>query len=67
MMEKMMEDMIHEDLESGGRITKAKGHYQELIVALMRLKYSLRNVCLFHTYLVVSKMKIKLLKELGTT
>jgi hypothetical protein len=26
MTEKIMEDMIHEALESGGRITQAKGH-----------------------------------------
>jgi hypothetical protein len=67
MMEKRMEDMIHEALESGGSITQAKGHDQKLIVALMSLKCSLRNVCLFHTYLVVARMKIKFSKELGTT
>jgi hypothetical protein len=67
MMEKRMEDMIHEALESGGSITQAKGHDQELIVALMSLKCSLRNVCLFHMYLVVARMKIKFSKELGTT
>jgi hypothetical protein len=67
MMEKRMEDMIHEALESGGSITQAKGHDQKLIVALMSLKCSLRNVCLIHTYLVVARTKIKFSKELGTT
>jgi hypothetical protein len=67
MMEKMMEDMIHEALESGGRITQAKVHDQELILALMSLKCSLRDVILFHTYLVVSRTKIKFSKEIGTT
>jgi hypothetical protein len=49
MTEKRMEDMIHETLESGGSITQAKGHYQELIVTLMSSKCSLGNVFLFHT------------------
>jgi hypothetical protein len=67
MTEKRMEDMIHEALESGGSITQAKGHDQKLIVALMSSKGSLRNVFLFHTDLVVARMKIKFSKELGTT
>jgi hypothetical protein len=67
MMEKRMEDMIHEALEGGGGITQAKGHDQKLIVALMSSKVSLGNVCLFHTYLVVAQMKIRFSKELGAT
>jgi hypothetical protein len=59
--------MIHEALEGGGGITQAKGNDQKLIVAFMSSKGSLRNVCLFHTYLVVARMKIKFSKELGTT
>jgi hypothetical protein len=59
--------MIHEDLESRGSITQAKGHDQELIVALISEKCSLRNVYLFHLYLVVSRMKIDFSKELDTT
>jgi hypothetical protein len=62
-----MEDMIHEALEGGGGITQAKGQDQKLIVALMISKGSLRNVYLFHTDLVVSRMNIKFSKELGTT
>ena len=54
MTEKMTKDMIHEDLESGGNITQDKGHEQKLILALMSSKGSLRNVCLFHTDLVVA-------------
>jgi hypothetical protein len=67
MMKKRMEDMVHEALEGGGGITQAKGHDQKLIVALMSSKGSLRNVCLFHTDLVVARMKIKFSKELGAT
>jgi hypothetical protein len=62
-----MEGMIHEALESGGSITQAKGYEQELIVALVSSKGSLRNVCLFHMDLVVARTKIKFSKELGTT
>jgi hypothetical protein len=66
MMEKRTEDMIHETLESGGRITQAKVHYRELIVTLMSLKCSLRNVFLFHRNLVVARTKIKFSKVLST-
>ena len=41
MTEERMEDMIHETLKSGGSITRAKGHEQELIVTLVSLKCSL--------------------------
>jgi hypothetical protein len=67
MTEKRMEEMIHEALESGGRITQAKGHDKKIIVVLMSSKGSLRNVCLFHTDLVVSRTNIKFSKELGAT
>jgi len=66
-MEKRMEDMIHEALEGGGGITQAKGHDQKIIVALMSSKGSFGKLCLFHTYLVVSRIKIKFSKELGAT
>jgi hypothetical protein len=62
MTEKRMKDMIHEALKSGGIITQYKGHDQKLIVALMSSKGSIRNVFLFHTDLVVAKMKIKFSK-----
>ena len=62
MMDKRIEEMIHEALESGGRITQSKGHEQEHIVALMSLKGGLRNVCLLHMYLVVARMKINFSK-----
>jgi hypothetical protein len=67
MPEKRTEDMIHEPLESGESITQSKGHDQKLIVTLMSLKFTLRNVFLVHTYLVVARTKIKFSKELGTT
>jgi hypothetical protein len=59
MTKKRMEDMIHEDFEGEGGITQAKGHDQKIIVALMSSKGSIRKVCLFHTYQVVSRMNIK--------
>jgi hypothetical protein len=62
MTKKKMDDMIHEALESGGSIAQAKGHDQELIMALMSLKCGLMNVCLFHMYLLVSRTKIKFSK-----
>jgi hypothetical protein len=67
MTKKRMEDMIRETLESGGGITKDKGHDQELIVALMSSKGHLENVSLFHTYLVVTGTKIKFNKVMITT
>jgi hypothetical protein len=67
MTEKGTEDMIHEALEGGGSITQAKGHDQKLIVALMSVKGHLGNVCLFHTYLVIARAKIKFGKKLGAT
>jgi hypothetical protein len=67
MTEKGTEDMIHEALEGGGGITQAKGHDQKLIVALMSSKGHLGNVCLFHMYLVIARVKIKFSKELGAT
>jgi hypothetical protein len=62
MTEKRREDMIHEALESGGSIAQAKGHDQKLILALLSSKGSLRNAFLFHTDLVVARMKIKFSK-----
>jgi hypothetical protein len=67
MMEKRMQDMVHEALEGVGVITKDKGHNQKIIVALMSSKGSLRNVCLFHTDLMVARTKMKFSKELGST
>ena len=50
MIEKRIEDMIHEALESGGSITQAKGHDQKLIVAFMSSKYILTNVGIVCSY-----------------
>ena len=65
MVEKRMEDMIHEALEGGGGITQAKGHDQKIIVTLMSSKGNLGNVFLFHTYLVVARMKVNFSKVLS--
>ena len=67
MEEKRMKDMIHEALEGGEGITQSKGHEQKLIVDLMSSKGSLGNVCVFHTYLVVTRTKIQFSEELGAT
>jgi hypothetical protein len=67
MMEKRVEDMVHEALEGGGGVTKTKGHEQKLIVAFISAKGGLGNVGIFHTYLVIAQAKIKFGKELGAT
>jgi hypothetical protein len=64
-MEERIKYIIHENLKSGGGITETKGHGQELIVTLMHVKYSLGNVFLFHTYLVVARMKVNFSKVLS--
>jgi hypothetical protein len=67
MMEKRMEDMIHEALEGGGGITQAKGHDQKIIVNLMSSKGSLGYVIFLNMYLVVAKTRIKFSEALSTT
>jgi hypothetical protein len=67
MIEKRVEDIVHEAPEGGGGVTQAKGHDQKLIVVLMSVKGCLGNVCLFHMYLVIARVKIKFGKELGST
>jgi len=66
-MEERTKDMIHETLKSGGCIAKTKRHDQKLIKALMSAKDSLGNVFLFHTYLVVARMKVNFGKVLIPT
>jgi hypothetical protein len=66
-MEKRMKDMINETLKSGGGIEETKGHGQELIEALVSVKCHLGDVFLFHTYLVVSRTKVKFGKVLRPT
>jgi hypothetical protein len=67
MEERIKDTMIHETLKSGRCITEAKGYDQELIVTLMSVKGNFGNICLFHMYLMVSKMEIKFGKVLSTT
>jgi hypothetical protein len=67
MTKERTEDMIHETLKSGGGITWAKGHDQELIMTLMSSKGSVVNVFFFHMYLVVAIIEIKFGKVLRTT
>jgi hypothetical protein len=52
MMEDGVKDMINETLKGGGYITQAKGHDQELIMALMSSKDIFWNIILFHMYLI---------------
>jgi hypothetical protein len=51
--------MIHETLKIGGSIKETKGHDQELVVALMSVKFCLGDVFLFHTYLVVVRTEVE--------
>ena len=67
MTKKRAEDMVHEALKGGGGVIQPKGHDQKLVVALMSAKGLLGNVSLFHTYMVIARVKIKFGKELGTT
>ena len=46
--------VIHEALEGGRCIAKAKRHDQELIMAFMGMESCLRNVCFFHADLMVT-------------
>jgi hypothetical protein len=57
-MEERKKNMIHETLKSRGGIREIKGHDQEIIVALMSVKFYLGDVFLFHTYLVVDFGKV---------
>jgi hypothetical protein len=67
LMEKRRKYIIHETLKSGRGITEAKGHDQELIVALMSSKCIIGNVLFFHMDVVVARTKIKFSKVLSTT
>jgi len=55
MMEERIEYMTHETLKGGRCITWAKGHDQEIIMALIISKGIFVNIGMFHMYLVVSK------------
>jgi hypothetical protein len=66
-MEERMKDMIHESLKSGGSITKAEWHNQEIMVTLMSSKCSRWNVLFFHMNLVVARVDIKFGKIPSTT
>jgi hypothetical protein len=67
MTKEMMEGMILRTLKSGGGITQAKGHVQEIIVTLMSSTCSIGIFFFFHTYLVVARTEIKFGKLLSTT
>jgi hypothetical protein len=67
MTEERKEDIIHESFESGGSITKAKWHNEELIVTLVSLECSLGNFFFLHMNLVVAKVEINFGKILSTT
>jgi hypothetical protein len=61
-----LKDVVHETLEGGRCITKAKGHHQELIMAFMSEKTLFWDIGLLHANLVIVGTKIKFGKELGT-
>ena len=46
--------VIHESLEGGWCILKAKRHDQKLIIAFMGMESCLRNLCLFHVDLMAT-------------
>jgi hypothetical protein len=54
MMEKGLKYVVHETLEGGRCIAKAKGHHQELIMAFMSEKSSFGNIYLLHVNLVIA-------------
>jgi hypothetical protein len=66
MMQKGFKYFVHETLEGGRCIAKAKGHHQELIMAFMSVKKSFRNIHFFHVNLVIAQAKIEFGEELST-
>lgn len=46
-------------------IRKPKGHYEELIMSLVRLKCDLFNVKRVYSYLVVARVEVKFGKDLS--
>jgi hypothetical protein len=64
-MEEGIEDMNHETLKSGSRITQEKGNVQEFVVSLMISKCSLGDVFFLHTYLLVAEQRSSLVKYLA--
>ena len=63
---KGLKDVVHETLEIGRCIAKAKGHHQEIVVVFMSEKRNFGNVCCLHANLVVVRMDIKFGEELRT-
>jgi hypothetical protein len=49
---------IHETLEGGWGISKAKRPGQEFIMSFMSYESSLRNICLLHLNLVIVVVKV---------
>jgi len=48
-----LQNFIHHTLKCGWRVTKSKGHDQELIMPFMGLKSYFRDINLFHPIPVV--------------
>jgi len=59
MMYKGFKYFFHETLEGGRCIAKSKGNHQEIIMALMSVKISFRNIHFFHANLVLARVEIK--------
>jgi hypothetical protein len=49
---------IHETLEGGWGIAKAKSHDQEFIMSFMSSESSLQNIFLLHPDLVITRAKV---------
>jgi len=58
-----LEYVVHEDLGGQRCITKAKEHYQKLIIAFMSAKHSFWTIFLLHEKLVIVGTKIKFNEE----
>lgn len=52
---KLLKDVIHQGLEGGGRIAKAKRQHLEFVMSMVRSEGYFRNVLLVHTNLMVAR------------
>jgi hypothetical protein len=55
--------MVHEALKGRRCIAKTKGHHQKLVMTIMRVKNSFGNIGFVHVNLVITMVKIKLVKN----
>jgi hypothetical protein len=58
-----LEDVIHDGLKSGWRVSQSKGHNEELEVPVMSAERCLRHIIRVHTHLMVPAAEIDLGEE----